>query len=181
MMIDKLLANNIEPMVTMFHCDLPEALSKFGGFTNDIIIKYFRYYAEFLYDTFGDRVKKWITFNEPFDYCLLGYGKSYFPPLVHSPGVADYLCMDNTLRAHAAAYRAYKANYFSRQGGKIGITISSRFYYAQHTQQKSDDEDVVERAMQYSVSRREEKSKFLNLTPFGDTMLEYINKFMLQL
>nr|XP_036216003.1 myrosinase 1-like [Bactrocera oleae] len=148
MMIDKLLANNIEPMVTMFHCDLPEALNKFGGFTNDIIIKYFRYYAKFLYETFGDRVKKWITFNEPFDYCNLGYGKSYFPPLVHSPGVADYLCMDNTLRAHAAAYRAYRANYFQKQGGKIGITISSRFYYAQH---RSYDEDVVERAMQYSL------------------------------
>ncbi|XP_054742309.1 myrosinase 1-like [Anastrepha obliqua] len=148
MMIDKLLANNIEPMVTMFHCDLPDALNKFGGFTNDIIIKYFHYYAEFLYETFGDRVKKWITFNEPFDYCVLGYGRAYFPPLVHSPGVADYLCMDNTLRAHAAAYRAYKAKYFSAQGGKIGITISSRFYY---NQQNGGDESIVERAMQYSL------------------------------
>ncbi|CAD6997404.1 unnamed protein product [Ceratitis capitata] len=144
--IDKLLANDIEPMVTMFHCDLPEALNKFGGFTNDIIIKYFRFYADFLYKTFGDRVKKWITFNEPFDYCVLGYGRAYFPPLVHSPGVADYLCMDNTLRAHAAAYRSYKAKYFKRQGGKIGITISSRFYYTQR-----GDKHTIERAMQYSL------------------------------
>ncbi|XP_053952402.1 myrosinase 1-like [Anastrepha ludens] len=147
MVIDKLLENNIEPMVTMFHYDMPDGLMKFGGFTNDIVIKYFRFYADILFETFGDRVKKWITFNEPFDYCLPGYGSAYFPPMIHAPGVADYICMDNLLKAHASAYRLYKAKYFHSQRGKVGITISSRFYYPK----TNDAEDVVDRGLQYSL------------------------------
>ncbi|XP_036317493.1 myrosinase 1-like [Rhagoletis pomonella] len=148
MVIDKLLENHIEPMVTMFHYDTPEELSKFGGFTNDIVIKYFRSYADFLFETFGDRVKKWITFNEPFDYCVPGYGNANYPPMIHAPGVADYLCMDNTLRAHASAYRLYRSKYFHSQRGKVGITISSRFYY---TPKANESNDVVDRAIQYSL------------------------------
>ncbi|XP_004527161.1 myrosinase 1 [Ceratitis capitata] len=149
MVINELLKNNIEPMVTMYHYDMPDELTKFGGFTNEIMIKYFRYYADFLFKTFGDRVKKWITFNEPFDYCMQGYGNAESPPIVHAPGVADYLCMDNTLRAHAMAYRLYKAKYASSQGGKVGITISSRFYYTSTKYFGSDE--VVDRAMQYAL------------------------------
>lgn len=149
MIINKLIENNIEPMVTMFHYDMPEELTKFGGFTNDIVIKYFRYYADFLFRTFGDRVKKWITFNEPFDYCVPGYGNADFPPMIHASGVADYLCMDNTLKAHASAYRLYKAKYSNYQSGKVGITISSRFYYTNTTDFGSND--IVDRAMQYSL------------------------------
>ncbi|XP_067634513.1 myrosinase 1-like isoform X2 [Eurosta solidaginis] len=147
MVINTLLENNIQPMVTMFHYDMPDELSSFGGFTNDIIIKYFRFYADFLFKTFGDRVKKWITFNEPFDYCVPGYGNADFPPMVHAPGVADYLCLDNTLRAHASAFHLYKAKYFDSQKGKIGITISSRFYYNKN----KESDEVVDRAMQYAL------------------------------
>ncbi|XP_037935101.1 myrosinase 1-like [Teleopsis dalmanni] len=146
MVINKLISNGIEPMVTMIHYDLPQALSDLGGFTNEIFIKYFRYYADTLYENFGDRVKVWVTFNEPFDYCVPGYGSGNFPPMVRAPGVADYMCMETTLKAHAAAYRLYKAKYFETQGGKVGITISSRFLYP-----KTNDNDAVDRGMQYSL------------------------------
>ncbi|XP_073829952.1 myrosinase 1-like [Musca autumnalis] len=146
MVIDKLLANGIEPMVTMFHYDLPESLNLYGGFTNQLLIKYFLDYAQLLFDSFGDRVKVWITFNEPFDYCMPGYGEGNYPPMGKDSGIADYLCMDTTLKAHAETYRLYKGHYFEKQKGKIGITISSRFYYS-----KTNNTTLIDRAMQYSL------------------------------
>lgn len=56
----------IEPIVTLHHFDHPQALEDRGGFLNaSLIIGAFRDYAEIAFATFGDRVKKWITFNEP--------------------------------------------------------------------------------------------------------------------
>ncbi|XP_055371475.1 myrosinase 1-like [Condylostylus longicornis] len=146
--INKLLENNIEPMVTMFHYDLPQKLTDIGGFTNPLFLKYFENYAELLYIHFGDRVKYWITFNEPFDYCHPGYGEATYPPLIESDGIANYLCLDHTIKAHAMAYRLYRMKYYEKYGkiGKVGITISSRFYFS-----KSNDESIVDRGMQFML------------------------------
>ncbi|KAL9881333.1 myrosinase 1-like [Glossina fuscipes] len=144
--IDKLLDNGIEPLVTMFHYDLPEALNLYGGFTNYLFIDYFVAYARLLFESFGDRVKHWITFNEPFDYCIPGYGDGNYPPLGQDSGVADYLCMDNTLKAHAKTYQLYKMEFKDKQNGKIGITISSRYYFS-----KTNNATIIDRAMQYGL------------------------------
>lgn len=58
----------------MYHYDLPQKLQLIGGFTNPIIVDYFKAYANLLFERFGDRVKYWITFNQPADICLDGYG-----------------------------------------------------------------------------------------------------------
>lgn len=55
-LMDGLLDNGIEPMVTMYHWDMPQALTKFGGFTNGLIIEYFVAYADFLFSNFGNKV-----------------------------------------------------------------------------------------------------------------------------
>lgn len=55
-LIDKLVANSIEPMVTMYHYDLPYELQKIGGLTNPLFPQYFESYANVLYSNFGDRV-----------------------------------------------------------------------------------------------------------------------------
>lgn len=57
MLIDKLLENGIEPMVTMYHYDLPLDLVQFGGLTNPLLIEYFVDYADLLFSLFGDRVR----------------------------------------------------------------------------------------------------------------------------
>lgn len=56
-LIDNLLENGIEPIVTMFHHDLPQAFAPFGGLTNSIFIKHFVAYADLLFKLYGDRVR----------------------------------------------------------------------------------------------------------------------------
>ncbi|XP_055841529.1 myrosinase 1-like [Episyrphus balteatus] len=144
--IDKLIANRIEPVVTMFHYDLPSEVQKIGGFANSLLVNQFVVYAIELFENYGDRVKTWITFNEPYDYCQNGYGDASYPPQVYAPGVADYLCIDNTLKAHAATYHSYKSRFAKTQGGRLGITLDSRFFFS-----RTNDEDIVDRGMQYGL------------------------------
>lgn len=72
-LIAALKENGIEPLVTMHHWDLPTALEDLGGFINPEIQTWFVDYARFLFETFGDDVKEWITFNEPKQTCEQGY------------------------------------------------------------------------------------------------------------
>ncbi|KAM7497296.1 hypothetical protein LguiA_021710 [Lonicera macranthoides] len=86
-LINALLANGIEPFITLFHWDLPQALEdEYGGFRSRRIVEDFRDYAEVCFQEFGDRVKHWITLNEPWSFSYGGYalgtlapGRGYFP------------------------------------------------------------------------------------------------------
>lgn len=146
-LIDELIANEIEPMVTMYHYDLPQSLQDLGGLVNPLMVNYFRNYADILFKTYGDRVKRWITFNEPYDFCVEGYGNGQFAPLVYAPGVGEYLCGQTVLLAHSEVYHLYKRKFAKTQNGKIGITLSSRFFY----QKDNKTEDAVDRAMQFTL------------------------------
>lgn len=63
-LIDELLAHHIEPVVTMFHFDLPLELHKKGGWANRATVDAFEKYAEILFENFGQKVKYWLTINE---------------------------------------------------------------------------------------------------------------------
>lgn len=63
-LINECLKHGIEPVVTMFHFDMPYALNLEGGWSNRESIEWFTTYAEILFDNFGDRVKYWLTINE---------------------------------------------------------------------------------------------------------------------
>lgn len=126
-LIDKLIENNITPMLTMYHYDLPDYIEQLGGFTNPIIVDYFMEYADILFEKFGDRIKHWITFNEPFEICINGYGIGLQAPNKNISGFGEYLCSHNLILAHAAAYNLYKEKYKSIQYGEIGITLSGGF------------------------------------------------------
>ncbi|XP_055855092.1 myrosinase 1-like [Episyrphus balteatus] len=144
--IDKLLANGIEPIVTMYHWDMPVDLQKFGGFSNSQIVEHFSNYAEELFKLFGDRVKIWITLNEPHKICKEGYGLAESPPLIAASGVGDYICYTNLLKAHGATYRLYKEKFAKEQKGKVGISLDCRFYFS-----KTNNTDDIDRAMQYTL------------------------------
>jgi beta-glucosidase/6-phospho-beta-glucosidase/beta-galactosidase len=80
--VDNLLAFGINPVVTLYHWDLPQALDDlYMGWLSDEIVQDFAEYADACFSAFGDRVKYWLTFNEPLTFCPLGYGTGS-----HAPG-----------------------------------------------------------------------------------------------
>ncbi|KAG5551597.1 hypothetical protein RHGRI_009867 [Rhododendron griersonianum] len=81
-LIDELIANGITPFVTLFHWDVPQALEDaYGGFLSSKIVDDFCDYVDLCFWEFGDRVKHWITLNEPFTFSNFGYVTG-----VHAPG-----------------------------------------------------------------------------------------------
>ena len=71
-LVDELVENGIEPYVTLFHWDLPYGLYRIGGWQNPAITDYFAEYARIVAEYLGDKVKHYITFNEP--QCFIGLG-----------------------------------------------------------------------------------------------------------
>lgn len=118
-LIDELVANEITPFVTLFHWDLPTSLElEISGFMSSTIVDLFADYADVCFKAFGDRVKNWITLNEPFVYAMLGYGWAKFPPQRKS-NTEPYMVAHNLLLAHAKAVHRYRCGDY---GGMIGIT-----------------------------------------------------------
>uniref|UniRef100_H2YY92 beta-glucosidase n=1 Tax=Ciona savignyi TaxID=51511 RepID=H2YY92_CIOSA len=80
-LIDALRLNNIEPVVTLYHWDMPQALQiEYGGWLDSRIISDFAAYATLCFERFGDRVKKWITLHGPQTEAKMGYDTGEFPP-----------------------------------------------------------------------------------------------------
>lgn len=77
--IDDLLTNGVTPIVTLYYFDLPQALEDQGGWLSEAIVEPFDKYAEFCFSTCGDRVKQWITVNEPNIFALLACEFGAFP------------------------------------------------------------------------------------------------------
>ncbi|XP_070205868.1 lactase/phlorizin hydrolase-like isoform X2 [Littorina saxatilis] len=124
-LINELLNNSIQPMVTLYHWDLPQALQdKYGGFLNETIQDDFVDFARFCFDKFGDRVKLWITFNEPPIITILGYGQAAFAPGHNDLARGQYIAGKNLIMAHARTYRMYKTEFAATQKGEVGITIN---------------------------------------------------------
>lgn len=145
--IDTLLENGIEPVATMFFLDLPQSIQNLGGFANEIVVDYFKVYADVLFANFGDRVKRWITIDSPSNLCTLIYGNGYLSPIVEpNPGITEYICGENVLKAHAAAYSLYHTRYARRFKGKVGITLYADYYYSE-----SGNRYDVEKAMAFQV------------------------------
>ncbi|KAJ6832157.1 beta-glucosidase 31-like isoform X1 [Iris pallida] len=134
-LINELLSYGIEPHVTLCHFDLPQALEdEYQGLLSRRIIEDFTAYADLCFREFGDRVKYWITFNEPNIETVGGHDVGVLPPgRCSSPfGVncsmgdsttEPYISTHNTLLSHASAAALYKQKYQEEQGGQIGITI----------------------------------------------------------
>ncbi|KAL4612085.1 hypothetical protein ACB092_08G173500, partial [Castanea dentata] len=138
-LINRLLHKGLQPFVTIFHWDLPQVLEdEYGGFLSPHIVDDFRDYSELLFKEFGDRVKHWITLNEPWTFSNNGYAGGSLAPgrcsawlnlncTGGNSGTEPYLVTHNQLLAHAAAVEVYKKKYQAAQKGAIGITLPSHW------------------------------------------------------
>ena len=119
-LINALLAADIEPMVTLYHWDLPQTLEDIGGWANRSVVDAFEIYAKACAEAFGDRVTNWITLNEPWCVSWLGYSIG-----VHAPGKKDFslaiAAAHHTALAHAAGTRAIKS---IRPHAQVGLTLN---------------------------------------------------------
>ncbi|HEY1821701.1 MAG TPA: GH1 family beta-glucosidase [Trebonia sp.] len=118
--IDALLEAGIDPAVTLYHWDLPQALQDEGGWANRDIADWFAEFAGIVGEAFGDRVPKWITLNEPWVVANVGYRDGR-----HAPGIRDaaqaVAANHHLLLAHGHAAAALRA---SGASGQIGITLN---------------------------------------------------------
>nr|AGP76181.1 beta-glucosidase 1 [Sphaerotermes sphaerothorax] len=122
-LINALLDNGIEPMVTIYHWDLPQDLQDLGGWPNSVLANYAENYARVLFKNFGDRVKLWQTFNEP-QIFMDGYdSEKGMAPSIDTPGIGDYLASHTVLVAHANIYPLYEREFKQQQQGKVGIAL----------------------------------------------------------
>jgi len=90
-LVDGLLEAGIEPFVTLYHWDLPQALQDQGGWPARATAEAFVEYADLASRTLGDRVRYWMTLNEPFVSAIIGYLEGR-----HAPGHSD---LDEALAA----------------------------------------------------------------------------------
>ncbi|XP_045533103.1 myrosinase 1-like isoform X1 [Pieris brassicae] len=126
-LINELIENKIEPVVTLYHWDLPQNLQDLGGWANPLIVEWFEDYSRAVYKLFGDRVKLWITINEPKQIGLYGYGDNRFAPRVNAHGIGEYIVAKNIVLAHARAWHVYDKEFRKNQQGKCGIAIATEY------------------------------------------------------
>ncbi|CAE6363456.1 beta-glucosidase [Rhizoctonia solani AG-1 IB] len=133
--IDALIAAGITPFVTLYHWDLPQGLhDRYGGWLNkEEIVKDYANYAKVCFEAFGDRVKHWLTMNEPWCISILGYGRGVFAPgrssdRQRSPEgdsrTEPWIVGHSVILAHAYAVKLYREDFKSSQKGQIGVTLN---------------------------------------------------------
>ncbi len=115
-LIDALLEAGIEPMVTLFHWDYPQALQDKGGWLNPDSPQWFEEYAQTVFSLFGDRVKYFITFNEPQSY-LGGFQSGKMAPGIAHTEEQIVKIGHRLLVAHGLAVRALRR---IAPGAKVG-------------------------------------------------------------
>jgi beta-glucosidase len=107
-LVDGLLERGIEPWVTLYHWDLPQALEDAGGWTDPGVVGHFGEYAAIVAERLGDRVPRWITLNELRTHAFIGYGTGR-----HAPGRTGWAtalrAAHHELLAHGAAVPAIRA------------------------------------------------------------------------
>lgn len=161
-LINELLANGITPFVTLFHWDTPQALEdRYGGmldkqrYTPDFVR-----YARVCFARFGDRVKNWITYNEPGVYTLAGYAAGVHAPARSSfrdrnaegdSSTEPFIVAHTELVSHGHVCEVYKREFQPTQKGHIMITLHGNW---SEPYDESDPRDVeaAERAREFEIA-----------------------------
>jgi len=119
-LVDALLENEIRPFVTLYHWDLPQTLQDRGGWSAPETVAAFGRYADVVARRLGDRVRDWMTLNEPEVSAFAGHYVG-----VHAPGTKDFptavLASHHLLLAHRAGAAAVRS---ASPGARVGIALN---------------------------------------------------------
>lgn len=117
-LIDALLDRGIEPMVTLYHWDLPQALQDLGGWANREVVNWFAEYAGLVFRQYGDRVKKWCTHNEPSIWTMHGHRYGTMAPGIRNVAITAR-AIHHGMLSHGRAVQVFRE---AGKGGEIGLT-----------------------------------------------------------
>ncbi|KAL5759384.1 hypothetical protein ACOSQ2_018222 [Xanthoceras sorbifolium] len=171
-LINALLAKGIVPYVTLYHWDLPQALvDKYNGWLDRQIIKDFATFAETCFQKFGDRVKHWITFNEPHTFSVQGYDAGLQAPgrcsillrlfcRAGNSATEPYIVAHNVLLSHATVADIYRKKYKAKQHGSVGIAYDVIWF--EPASNSTVDIEATQRAQDFQLGW------FLDPAMFGD-------------
>jgi beta-glucosidase len=123
-LVDELLAAGIEPWLTLFHWDYPQALQLEGGWLNPDSPKWFADYATLITQRLSDRVRHWMTINEPQVYIGLGFRDGTHAPGMKLPDAQWLMAGHRTLLAHGMGCQAIRAAAKTRPS--VGWAIVNR-------------------------------------------------------
>ena len=124
-LVNELLKNGIEPLVTIYHWDLPVWAYEKGGWLSKRIVQLFAEYTKAVVDALSDRVCWWMTMNEPQCFIMNSYLQG-----VHAPFKRRYLALSkltrNCMLAHAEAVKVIRK--YAKKPPKIGIVMATGSY-----------------------------------------------------
>ncbi|KAH9206084.1 glycoside hydrolase superfamily [Leptodontidium sp. 2 PMI_412] len=156
-LIDKLLAKNIAPVVTLYHWDAPQGLyNKYKLFLDtEEFTADFENYARLCFSRFGDRVKSWITFNEPYIISIFGHHSGVVAPGHNMETGFDtkkepWKVGHALILSHAAVVQLYHREFKPTQKGTITIVLNGHLYEPFDTNNQADI-DAAERRLIFYV------------------------------
>jgi len=133
-LVDGMLERGIEPLVTLYHWDLPQGLQDAGGWLNRRIADWFAEYSLVCVKRLGDRVKTWATLNEPNVFAYCGYAGGW-----HAPGVMDVATARQVFHHEVLAHgRAVRAMRSARKGLRLGVCPNIGMNYPARPGNKGD-------------------------------------------
>ncbi|KAL6347727.1 hypothetical protein AAG906_026256 [Vitis piasezkii] len=166
-----------------------EGINYYNNFINELlknaflspnIVNDFQDYAELCYRSFGDRVKHWITLNEPYTFSTMGYTYGICPPgrcskwwsedcIAGDSGTEPYLASHHQLLAHAAAVKVYRDKYQVSQNGQIGLALNTPWIVPYYD--TPADRNAANRALAFSYGWFMEP---LNSGAYPTDMVNYV-------
>jgi beta-glucosidase len=180
---DELLGQGIDPVVTLYHWDLPQVLEDLGGWPNRETAEAFAEYAQIVHRRLGDRVSTWTTLNEPWCSAYLGYGSGRHAPGRQDPA-ATFAAVHHLLLGHGLAAEALRA----AGAETISITLNPSVVFPVDPDNTADREavrilDGLSNRMfldpllkgQYPVDMLEHMARFTDLSYIRDGDLATIN------
>ncbi|XP_076905572.1 beta-glucosidase 18-like, partial [Bidens hawaiensis] len=156
--LDDLVLKGITPFVTIYHFDIPQELQdRYGSWLSPLMQEDYIHFAETCFKSFGDRVKHWVTINEPNLFTQMAYQKGKYPPARCSPpfgncsaGNSDtepLIVVHNMLLAHAKAVKIYRRNLQQKQGGLVGIVVNCLMYEPL----TDNDQEAANRGLAFNI------------------------------